>query len=82
MEITQVQGNDEPVIAVESYYVIKRDQMEWKSDRRTHPSLTLEGTGGDTVYAHNPDGENLARAFKEGDRLLFLEQAAPGVIGK
>ena len=82
MEITPVQGNDEPVIVVEAYYVIRGDQMEWRSDRRSHPSLTLKGTGGDTVYAQSPDGDNLARAFKEGDRLVFLEQATASTRGK
>jgi len=82
MEVTPVQGNDEPVIVVESYYVIRGDEIQWKSDRRRHPSLTLEGTGGDTVYALNTDGDNLAKAFKEGDRLLFLEQAADAARGK
>lgn len=82
MEITPVQGNDEPVIVIDAYYVIRGDQMEWKSDRRSHPSLTLEGTGGDIVYAHSPDGDNLERAIKEGDNLVFLQLAAPSVKGK
>jgi len=84
MEVTPVQGNDEPVIVVESYYVIRGgdEMIEWKSDRRRHPSLTLEGTGGDTVYALSPDGDNLDKALKEGDRILFLEQASDSVRGK
>jgi hypothetical protein len=51
MEIEPIQGNDEPVLIIDTYYVIG-EGLIWKTDRRSHPSLQLEGAG-DHVYAQN-----------------------------
>ena len=73
MEVEPILGNDEPVLIIDTYFVIN-EGMTWKSDRRAHLSLRLEGAG-DHTYAYNPDGDNLLRFFKEGDKIVFPQLA-------
>jgi hypothetical protein len=77
MEIESIIGNDERAIFVEKYFVLDRHAtssldggssrdpqkqiLEWKTDRRSFPMLTLKAGS----YAYSED--NLMKTFKEGD---------------
>ena len=63
MDKEKINGNDEPVIVVEKYFILDKQAgvssshdasngFDWKTDRKSFPKLRVEG-GPSFVYAYS-----------------------------